>query len=370
MKNKVLSAGTLRFLGIITAISFIVIVSFMVILQVKAPEQTQAVSVRSTNAQIQADGAVTSQNQATLHFQTGGQLVYLPFKEGDEIKQGQILARLDTATLQRQLTQALNNFRSTRNTFDQTQQNSRTGVLQGQQKYTLDVTNKSGISGQAETDAINDMVMRIIDQNQANLDNSVLNVEIAQQAIQLASIASPISGVVTHMDVTTPYVNVTPLTSFTVADPADLVFRANISESDIDFVREGSNVTIKLGGGFGKTLSGTVSKIYPDKVTLPTGQKAYQVDVSSPELIGDAKMGEGGTALIQSSDQSSAKLVPTWTILNHDSLWIVSSGKPVLRTVVVGKNHGDMTEIISGLEEGDEVITNPVSVISKKYSIL
>jgi multidrug efflux pump subunit AcrA (membrane-fusion protein) len=368
MKNKFFKTTNFFALGEIGLISAVIIVVMLFIFGAKTSVKTEALKVKIVASIIQADGAVTSQNQAILHFQTGGKLFYLPFKEGDQVYQGQTIASLDTYILQKQLTAALNIYRSTRDTFDQTQQNAQTGVLRGQQKYALEVTNKIGIGGQTEEDIINDIAKRILDQNQANLDNSVIQVELSNYALSLASIISPINGIITHMDVTTPFVNVTPATSFVVADPSTLIFRANVLENDIDFISVGNNATIKLGSG--ESISGTVSKIYSDKITSSNGLKVYAVDIESINVSQFNVMGQSGVALIQSNSQKNVKLVPTWTVLDHDSVWVLSNSKPVLRNVTIGKTHGDVMEIISGLKTEDRIITNPESIAAGKYKIL
>jgi RND family efflux transporter MFP subunit len=302
---------------------------------------------------------VTSQNQATLHFQTGGKLVSLPFKEGDSVSAGQAIASLDSYTVQKQLTAALNTYRSTRDSFDQTQQNQGNNVIQNQQQK---------LTANSDTDYLNQVAKRIVDQNQANLDNSVIQVELANYAIQLSTITSPINGIITHLDVTEPQVNVTPLTSFVVEDPSSLVFRANVSENDIDFVSEGGKATVTLGSR--KEFSGTVLKIYPDKVTLPSGEHVYQVDIASSDLLQNSKLGQSGSVILVSNTQNQVKLVPTWTVLNNDSVWVMDNGKAVLKQVTVGKIHGDKTEIVSGLKETDQVILDPESIASSQYKLL
>jgi len=47
--------------------------------------QTESVAIRPIASEILASGSVKSENEATLHFQTGGKLVYLPFKKGDKV---------------------------------------------------------------------------------------------------------------------------------------------------------------------------------------------------------------------------------------------------------------------------------------------
>src|SRR6185437_5321923 len=92
--------------------------------------QIDTVAVKSIKDQISAPGTIHSENEAILHFQTGGKVIYLPYKVGDSVYQGATIAQLDTYDLQRQLAAALNSYRSTRDTFDQNQASAQNGVLQ------------------------------------------------------------------------------------------------------------------------------------------------------------------------------------------------------------------------------------------------
>lgn len=368
MKDKLLNRANLLVIIIVFCIVTVIIMVLPPFFKGNAQTDATDVAVRVASSKIQADGVVASENEAALHFQTGGKLVYLPVKEGDSVSQGETIAQLDTYALQRQLTQALNNYKSTRDTFDQTQDNSQNGVLQGQQKFSLNTMNQSGISGQNETDVINDMAKRIIDQNQASLDNSVINVELANYAMQLSSLTSPISGVLTHEDVTSAGVNVSPATTFVIDDPNHLVFKAQVLENDIDYVAVGQNAVIKMASG--RTITGTVEKIYPEKITLPTGDKAYEVDIASDNLVQNTKMGETGTVLIDNIEGHDVIQVPTWTILSDSYIWVEENGKPVLKKITIGQEHGSYTEVTEGLSAQDKIIENPKSIVSNKYQIL
>jgi membrane fusion protein, multidrug efflux system len=326
---------------------------------------TTTLSVRFVNSTITANGTVTAQDQATLNFQTGGKLTYLPFKEGDLVKAGQTIARLDTYQLQRQLTSALNTYRSTRDTFDQTKDNAQTGVLQGSQKYSLQVTNKGGFE---VADVMGDIVKRILDQNQATLDNSVINVELTNYAMQLSTLTSPLNGIITHTGVTVSGINITPATTFTVADPDTMVFRANIPTQNIYYISPGSTVSLAIDGLQNK-INGTVVKIFPSKITLPNGQAVYQVDIESDELKKQAKLDQAGTAIISTNSENVA-LVPAWTVLSGRYIWIDDNGTPRLKQVTPGKIHGNEIEITKGLSPEDKIIIDPEYISSLKYKFL
>jgi membrane fusion protein, multidrug efflux system len=331
-------------------------------------KSTTTTSVQFVSSTITAGGTVTAQNQARLNFQTPGKLVYLPLKEGDTVYQGQTIAQLDTYQLQRQLTAALNNYRTTRDTFDQTQANVADSVTKAQQTYPYDYYTRAGLTGSANDSAISDAIKRIADQSQASLDNSVINVELANYALQLSTLSSPLHGIILHQDVNVPGINITPATTFIVADPDTMVFRANVPTANIYYISEGSTVSLAIDGLQNK-LSGTVIKIYPSKVTLSNGQAVYQVDIASEELKKQAKLDQAGTAIISTNSENVA-LVPAWTVLGGKYIWVNNSGTPEFREIKTGKIHGNEIEIIGGLSPNDNIIIDPKFIPSLKYQLL
>lgn len=329
---------------------------------------TTTTSVRFVNSTITADGYVTAQNQAKLNFQIGGKLVYLPLKEGDTVYHGQTIASLDSYTIKEQLKAALNNYRTVRNGFDQTKDNVANNVAVAQQTYPYNNYAAAGLSGSGKDTAINDAIARIADNSQASLDNSVINVELANYALQLSSITSPLNGIITHEDVNVPGINITPMTTFVVADPTTMVFRANVPTESIYYVSEGSMVALAVDGLQDK-ISGTIVKIYPSKVILSSGQAVYQVDIASDELKKSAKLDMSGRAIIYTNSANVA-LVPAWTVLSGKYIWIDNNGTPELKKVVIGKIHGNEIEITSGLSAGDKIIIDPKYIPSQKYQLL
>lgn len=359
MKNKI-------FFVALFLIAFASLAIAMIVVNISGKNssalQTESASVAPLLSSIVAAGSVHSQNEATLHFQTSGKLIYLPFKEGDSVYAGATIAQLDTYALQRQLSSALNTYRSTRDTFDQTAQNVQNNNLQGQMAPLF--TNAK----MDKTDAINEGAKRILDQNQANLDNSVINVELVNYAMQLATLSSPISGIITHEDVSVTNINVSPATTFTVADPNTPVFRANIPVNQIAFISEGSPATIRLDT-FKTPIKATVSRIYPQKITLANGGEVYQADVVSEDLATAAKLGETGSVLIQNGTKDNSTLVPAWAVLSHSAVWVWHNDTPLLRKVSVGKSANGFTSV-TGLSQTDKVILDPEGLVKTSYHIL
>lgn len=307
-------------------------------------DSTITTSARFVTSTITADGSVTAQNQAVLTFQTPGKLIYLPFKVGDRVLQGQAVAQLDLAKLQANLRQAEQSF---------------TAAQAASQKLYND-------QGAKTDESFDEKVKRTaVDATQNIAYDSVVK---ARQDITDATLVSSVNGVLIREDVTVTGVNVTPATTFIVADPDTTVFRANVSLGDIYYISVGSTVSLAIDG-IPKKLTGIVTTIYPSKVTLSSGQAVYQVDIACDDLIKQAKLDEAGTALISTNSEHVA-LVPAWTILSGKYIWIDNNNTPQLREVTVGKIHGNEIEIIKGLTPQDKIIIDPKYISSKKYQLL
>ncbi|HUD09738.1 MAG TPA: efflux RND transporter periplasmic adaptor subunit [Patescibacteria group bacterium] len=368
--KKLFNKQTLRYLVVTIFVVIIGIFSVTFLAHAASSPKTETVNVNPISQQILATGSIAAQTQAVLNFQMGGKLIYLPFKEGDAISQGQTIAQLDTYALQKQLQIVANTYQASQNTTGQVQENQNAGVLEGQQRTTLDQTNKQGYSAVPEAQVIYDAVKRLVDNANLAQNSAQLSVDLANYSLQLTTLTSPINGIVLHEDVNTTGVSITPVTSFVVADPTSMVFSANVRQQEIAFISVGNPVTVSLDAISGQTLQGVVDKIYPQKTTLTNGDQVYRVDVKINNLPSSVKLGQSGTVLIKSNFNQSVILVPSWTVLSDTYVWVLENGKPVLKKVTTGDTVNGQTEVMSGLLDSDKVITNPQSIISKLYSII
>ncbi len=312
--------------------------------------QTESVAMKSISSTISAPGVIRSENEATLNFPIAGKLTYLPFKEGDKINQGQTIAALDQRTIQENIQNAVDAYAN--------------------QKISYNIINDFNGDRALSDTGLSIAARRQLETAVNTLDQAQVALQVQQIAQEQSVLVSPITGVVMHEDVTVPYVNITPTTTFLIADPMAPVFRANVSENDIDYVSVGSKVQIQLNGLSGQTLLGIVEKIYPEKITATDGEQVYQVDISSDALKNKGKLQQSGTVLISSNTAQGTILVPVWLVLQHKYIWVVEDNKAILKQIELGKIHGTNIEVLRGLTENDSVIINPEAIAAKQYQIL
>lgn len=320
-------------------------------------DSSSAALFKPTLSQIMAGGAVVSLNQETLHFQTGGKLAFLPFKEGDQVFQGQIIVSLDNLEAQKNVTSAEASYRSAKAGLDL--------VIDNIHLF------QYGNGGFTNVGSSNETQTQKTQRQQAEEVANVAfdNLQKAKKQLENTTIVAPFDGTIIHEDVKDIGVNVTPNAGFVLADLKKLVFRAQAADSDIGDVNVGDSVLISLDSARGRQFNGTISKIYPEKIRLSSGGEGYKVDIESGQLVTEAKFGANGSVLFEKREVVGM-LVPAWTVLANQYIWVMDQNTPKLKPVKTGETFGDKTQILEGLSDQDKVILDPEIIIKQDYPMI
>jgi RND family efflux transporter MFP subunit len=293
-------------------------------------------TVQSLEKVLEVSGAVDASKSATLRFLAGGKLTYLGAQEGDRVKQWQTIASIDTSALQKSFQQDLNGYSSQRITFDQT------------------IDNNKDIHGNSTVD-------RSLQQNQLNLNNSVLTVEQEEIALKNSSIYSPINGILVSSPAQTSGVILGPTDTFEIVDPNTMFFSAEVGESDIRLVHLGQYVSVTLDAYPDTPIDATVDYI-SFMSSLSDSNTVYKVRVGLPATADPLqyKLGMNGTARISVDHKDNALSVPVTVLTTRDNnnyVEVLDSNKKIVqRQVTTGLETDTDVEILSGLSPTDEVV--------------
>ena len=280
-------------------------------------------------------GKIDASEKAALRFQTSGRLSWVGVKEGEKVAKYQSLASLDQRDVKAALQKKLNTYLDTRYTFDQTNENYRDEI-------------------------VDDSLKRILDKSQLGLSSSVLDVEIQHLAIEYANLWTPIAGIVTSIGTKIAGINITPATAeFTVINPESVYLSVTADQSEISKMHEGMVANLTFDAYPDEQLAGSVSAI---AFTPKSGGSStvYEVKVSLPNVNTDYKYRIDMTAdaLFTLSEKPNTLAIPTSAITTKDGKHTVQkvSGKSTNTTpVTLGDEYDAMTEIKSGLSEGDVI---------------
>ncbi|MDH4069875.1 MAG: efflux RND transporter periplasmic adaptor subunit [Ignavibacteria bacterium] len=317
------------------------------------------VSLSQANAVLTASGYVVAQQKASIASKGTGRLVFLGVEEGDVVKKGEVIARLEDHDVNAALARAKADLQLARaDSFDAVNSYSRESKLF-----------ESGLTSQASLDGAQARLWRTI----ATIRSAEAAVAEAMVALENTRIRAPFDGTVLTKDADVGEV-VAPFASsansraavVTMADMSSLEVEADVSESNITRVSAGQRCEIVLDAYPDVRYPGYVHKIVPTadraKATVLTKVRFTERDDRVlPEMSAKVTFMDGGS---DAADQPSGSVlsVRESAIVTADGSATVFllEGEQVRRVPVdTGRRIGDRIEIRSGLASGDRVILRP-----------
>lgn len=321
------------------------------------------ISPSESSAVLTASGYVVAQRKASVASKATGRLVYLGVVEGDVVKKGQIIARLEDDDVKAVLAQAKANLELNKSTLQDTKNN-----YERQEKLY-----KMGGTTKMELDAAEAAYKK----NLAAIDVAKAQVQTEEVALENTLIRAPFDGTVLTKDADVGEI-VSPLGAsstsraavVTIADMSSLQVEADVSESNIQRIKQDQYCEITLDAYQDVRYSGYVAKIVPTadrskatvmvKIAFRKYDKKVLPEMSAKVLFLDT------TNVKSNIDEKPFLAVPYSAIVKENGksfVFKVSDNKAVEVEVKTGREAGNYTEILSGIEEGDKVIEKPTDEI-------
>ncbi|HEY6807805.1 MAG TPA: efflux RND transporter periplasmic adaptor subunit [Gemmatimonadales bacterium] len=319
---------------------------------------TPAVLVSPSQASVLAiaSGYVVAQRKAAVASKATGRLVYLGVVEGDRVKKGQILARVEDGDVRAQLAQAQANLALGNADLHDAQ------TAFDRQKALL----ATNLSTQEAYDAADARLRRVT----ATIAVAQAGVDAAQVAVENTIIRAPFDGTVLTKTADVGEV-VSPLTGgalsksavVTLADLSSLEVEVDVSESSLELVAVGAPCEIVLDAYPDVRYPGTVAKIVP---TADRAKATVQVKVAFRHY--DAKVLPEMSAKVHflpraapaaRADTQPVITVPAGAVAERDGhsvVYTVNDSRAVEVPVTLGRRMGGVVAITQGLAAGTPVI--------------
>ncbi len=327
------------------------------------------ISPAETNAVLTASGYVVAQRKASVASKATGRLIYLGVVEGDAVKKGQIIARLEDNDIKAQLSQAKANL-----LFNQADIEDAKNNFERQKRLY-----QTGATTKVELDAADARYKRVL----ASIDVAKAQVEAAEVNLENTLIRAPFDGTVLTKNADVGEI-VSPLGAsstsraavVTMADMSSLQVEADVSESNIQRIKAGQDCEISLDAYPDVRYPGYVAKIVPTAdrskatVLVKIAFKKYDKKVL-PEM--SAKVLFLSTAIEEKSLNEKPMLVVPFTAVvkknGKSFVYKIKDNTAEEVEVKTGREAGSYTEILSGVYEGDKVIEKPAEEIKNGTKI-
>jgi RND family efflux transporter MFP subunit len=330
---------------------------------------------------LQVTGYVTAKRQATVSAQITGTLTEVLVDEGDRVKAGQVLARLDSTAQRAALAQSEAQFRVAQAMYAQSKaqlkQNYRDLVrnedLQARRLVSMQALETART--QVETQAAQ------VESQRRQVDLAGANLKSARFALDQTIVRAPFAGVVIAQpagegEITSPMSpGADPKGSgvATIVDMDSLVIEVDVTEANLERVRAGQKVELVPDAYPGWAIPAHVIAVIP---TADRAKATFKVrigiDQKDPRILPDMGMrvsflaqapGRDAPAAVAQTDQSALKgaLVPGSAIVEHgasSAVFVIDHGRVRERPVVPDQTYGDL-RFVEGITSGAQVVKDP-----------
>lgn len=289
-------------------------------------------------------GTLTPLTQAVVKATVAGQIRNVLVREGVAVKQGDVVAELDTADLRTRLDAAL---------ADQAERRARLAIAERSRDTNQALLKQNFISQSAFDQSLN-----TYQGSEAAVRWSDAQVQLAKKAIDDAVVRAPISGTVAKRMVNGGERVMPDAPLVTIVDLSRLELEASVPASDIASIALGQKVRFTVDGYGERMFDGKVERINP---VADAGSRAIKLFVAVPNAGGVLKGGMFAQGRITLSQSQPVAVVPATALFEEAGqsyVFTVEAGKLAKKPVGLGARDeaNGLVEVTSGLAQGADVV--------------
>jgi len=271
-------------------------------------------------------GNFEGQKQAVIRAKIAEAVEKIDVKEGDYVRANDVIVSLDKSGPTSSYMQSYSVYQNAEKNFNK-------------MKYLFD----EGAISESQFDG-----------SRTEYEVSRANYDAALQTVELRS---PINGTVTSLNVAVGEYVAPGMQVATVATTDNLRMKFGVSGYDIGFIDEGAGVQVSVDAESLLVGKGTVITVAR---SADPATRSFQVEVEVDNSSHLFKPGMFGKANITVGEYNNIIVVPRIAVINRndkDYVYVYSGGKALSREVALGIDFNGSSEVKSGLNAGDTLIT-------------
>jgi membrane fusion protein (multidrug efflux system) len=292
------------------------------------PVEVSRAARHAISASYAGTANLEAPGEAQVVAKTSGVMVQLLAEEGDQVKAGQVLARMDGDRVRLEAARQLATVRKLENNY----------------RRATELAARKLVSAEAA------------DQIKYDLESAHAAYDLAKLELSYTNITSPISGVVAQRMVKPGNLIALNAPVFRIVNNSHLEGVLNAPEREMSRLKVGMPLRMVVDAVPGQVFEGKVDRIAP---VMDSSSGTFRVVCAfdnAPEL----RPGMFGRIEVVYDQRTNALTVPRIALLEDEgepAVYVIV-GKIAKRTAVqLGYTNGEIAEIKSGLKEGDQVVT-------------
>jgi HlyD family secretion protein len=330
---------------------------------------------------VDVSGNLEMPRKVDLSFGTSGMIEEIMVEEGDRVVKGQELAKLDAPILEANVAMAELNLEQTIYPYYSYTHASNvpgTWLALDEAEDNLEEAQRLLDEGKIEqAQLLLEQVQQSLDKAKEKSESRVWSLPVSVKRLELqlnqveaeldkTIITAPFDGVVANIYIkegqqlsAMTYTN----PAICLIDPSEIKLSGVIDEIDVSKVKLGQEAVITLDALPDKEVKGRLTFISPASI-VQAGVVFYKTTITLENPDEELKDGMSATAEIILEQHNDVLLIPNRAIqgsLEKPWVEVVTNGQTEERQISIGLSDGMYTEVLSGLEVGEEVILPRVS---------
>ncbi len=305
--------------------------------------------------ELDLPGNMQAFNDTPIYARTSGYVKRWLVDIGAHVRQGQVLAVVETPELDQQLDQA-------RAELKNAEANLQIAEITAKRWQNLLKTN--AVSQQEADQAQSDFTSK-----QALVASSKANVDRLLQLQAFERITAPFNGVITARNTDIGALiqagdNSAPKEIFHIAATQKLRVYISVPETDVAAIRDGQKVTLSADAFPKTTFEGTVVR---NSNSIDSSSRTLNVEVDVENASGQLLPGAYAIVHLKIPGDRRGVTIPANALLFRSEglrAAVVSDGHVKLTPVVIGQDYGNIVEVVAGLTPRDSVVVNPADSLT------
>lgn len=305
----------------------------------------QQVAAQEVQLPVTFTGSIEGTQSAVISSTASGRVVEVLVEDGDYVTQGTPLLRMDAVAANNAVRSAASTVRQAQAKYD----NERANYERQSGLY-----NVGAVAVQQLDTARTQMLVAASD-----LETAQANLADAQKQVADACVVSPVDGLVANRQVTGGQMLAAGSTAMTVEQMGEVYVTCQIEQQYVSYVTPGLAVEVRVDAYPDRVFTGTVEIVNP---AADKDNRMFLVKARVPNA--DFALKPGMFVHVSVKDQpETILLVPKNCVQTKKGLsylYIVADGKAKRVRVELGDDVGDNVQVVSGLEDGAQVILDQI----------
>ena len=289
-------------------------------------------------------GTLTPKEQATVRAEVGGSVLTVTAEQGQAVRKGQVLARIEAHAASEAVTSAESAVRSQEQALE----------LARRERDRAEKLVSAGAVAERAVEAARNEVVRL----ESEMAGARSRLTTARKTLGDATVAAPISGVVAERPVNAGDVVAPGTALFTIVVPSSIQLEASVPSEALAAIKVGAPVSFEVRGYPGQTFTGRIERVSPT-ADPTTRQVPIWVTVDNRSgllvagLFADGRVTQASRRglIVPSSVVSDIETQPAVLRIRGGKVEKV----PVRIGLVDAQN--ERVEIVQGLSDGDVLLT-------------